>query len=101
MYTMNTQTFKNHFDTKPKPEYFDKFVDALKEGASNRYVLTPDDEVMEVWLQDSIYELAELQSSALSWLDHHRYMSQKYSDEEVHTRLFTAFVEKITHAKEI
>ena len=56
---------------------------------------------VEVWLQDSIYELAELQSSALSWLDHHSYMSQKYSDEEGHTRLFTAFVEKITHAKEI
>ena len=37
---------------KPKPEYFDQFVDALKEGAPNSYVLTRDDEVMEVWLQD-------------------------------------------------
>jgi hypothetical protein len=47
---------------KPKPEYFDQFVDALKEGAPNSYVLTRDDEVMEVWLQDSIDELAEQQT---------------------------------------
>ena len=49
---------------KPKPEYFDQSVDVLKEGAPSSYVLTRDDEVMEVWLQDSIDELAEQHPSS-------------------------------------
>ena len=90
-YQMKTMTMV-YF--KPKPEYFDQFVAALKNGAKNSYVLTRDDEVMEVWLKDSIDELAEQQPSALSWLDRHRYMLQEYSADEGHTRPFTAFVEQ-------
>ena len=79
---------------KPKPEYFDEFVDALKNSASNSYVLTRDGEVIEVWLKDSVDALAEQQPSALDWLDRHRYMLQEYSNDEGHTRPFTAFVEQ-------
>ena len=79
---------------KPKPEYFDQFVAALKKSAPNSYVLTRDKEVMEVWLQDSIDALAEQQPAALSWLDRHRHMLKEYSKGEGHTRPFTAFVER-------
>ena len=79
---------------KPKPEHFDAFVDALKNSAPDSYILTRDEEVMEVWLKDSVDELAEQQPSALDWLDRHRYMLQEYSKEEGHTRPFTAFVEQ-------
>ena len=79
---------------KPTPEYFDQFITALRRGAPNSYVLTRDEEVMEVWLRDSIDELAEQQPSALSWLDRHRHMLKEYSEEEGHTRPFTAFVEQ-------
>ena len=79
---------------KPKPEHFDAFVDELKNSAPDSYILTRDAEVMEVWLKDSVDELAEQQPSALDWLDRHRYMLQEYSKEEVHTRPFTAFVEQ-------
>ena len=79
---------------KPKPEYFDKFVDAKKLSVPNSYILTRDEEVLEIWLKDSVDELAKQQSSALDWLDRHRYMLEEYSPEEGHTRPFTAFVEQ-------
>ena len=79
---------------KPKPEYFDKFVDALKLSVPNSYILTRDEEVLEIWLKDSVDELAEQQPSALDWLERHRYMLKEYSPEEGHTRPFTAFVEQ-------
>ena len=79
---------------KPKPEHFDEFVASLKKSAPDSYVLTRDEEVMEVWLKDSVDELAEQQPSALDWLDQHRYMLQEYSNEEGHTSPFTAFVEQ-------
>tara|TARA_B100001093_G_scaffold433049_1_gene429818 strand:- start:56 stop:349 length:294 start_codon:yes stop_codon:yes gene_type:complete len=79
---------------KPKPEYFDQFVDALKLSVPNSYILTRDEEVLEIWLKDSVDELAEQQPGALDWLDRHRYMLEEYSPEEGHTRPFTAFVEQ-------
>ena len=43
---------------------------------------------------DSIEELTDSQSEGLEWLDEHRYMLQKYSPEEGHTRPMTAFREQ-------
>ena len=77
---------------KPKPEYFDEFLDTFKLSAPNSYILTRDEEVLEIWLKDSLDKLAEQQPGALDWLDRHRYMLEEYSSEEGHTRLFTAFV---------
>ena len=79
---------------KPKPEYFEQFVDALKLTVLNSYILTRDEEVLEIWLKDSVDELAEQQPSALDWLDRHRYMLEEYSPEEGHTRPFTDIVEQ-------
>ena len=77
---------------KPKPEYFDEFLDTLKLSAANGYIVTRDEEVLEIWLKASLDKLAEKQRGALDWLNRHRYMLEEYSSEEGHTRLFTAFV---------
>ena len=77
---------------KPKPEYFDEFLNTFKFSAPNGYILTRDEEVLEIWLKASLDKLAEKQPGALDWLDRHRYMLEEYSSEEGHTRLFTAFV---------
>ena len=79
---------------KPKPEYFDEFLNTLKFSAPNGYILTRDEEVLEIWLKDSLDKLAEQQPGALDWLDRHRYMLEEYSSEEGHTRPSTAFVEQ-------
>ena len=50
---------------RPKPEYFDQFVDALKLSVPNSYILTRDEEVLEIWLKDSVDELAEQQPGTL------------------------------------
>ena len=79
---------------KPKPEYFDEFLNTFKLSAPNVYILTSDEEVLEIWLKDSVDELAEQQPGALDWLDRYRYLLEEYSSEEGHTRPFTAFVEQ-------
>jgi hypothetical protein len=79
---------------KPKPEYFEQYVEALKKSSPESYILTRDDEVIEIWLQPSVEKLAEQQSEALDWLDDHRYMLEEYSPEEGHTRPYTAFGEQ-------
>ena len=79
---------------KLKPEYFEQYVDALKKSSPDSYILTRDDEVIEIWLQPSVETLAEQQPEALDWLDAHRYMLEEYSREEGHTRPYTAFVEQ-------
>ena len=79
---------------KPKTEYFDQFVAYLKETVIYRYVLIHDNEIMEIWLEDSIDGLAEQQPSALSWLDRHWIILRENSEKERHTRTFTAFVKK-------
>ena len=88
MKTMTTAKFK------PKPEYFDKFLDALKLNAQNSYILTRDENVLEIWLKNSIDELAKQQPGAFDWLDRQVYMLEEYSPEERHNRPFTAFVER-------
>jgi hypothetical protein len=67
---------------KPKPEYFEQYVEALKKSSPDSYILTRDDEVIEIWLQQSVEKLAEQQLEALDWLDDHRYMLEEYSPEE-------------------
>ena len=53
-----------------------------------------DEEVIEVFISDSIEELTDSQPEGLEWLDEHRYMLQQYSPEEGHTRPMTAFIEQ-------
>ena len=79
---------------KPKPEYFEHHVEALKKSSPESYVFTRDDEVIEIWLQPSVEKLAEQQSKALDWLDDHRYMLKEYPPEVGHTRPYTAFGEQ-------
>ena len=74
---------------KPNPEYFDDFVAALKKISPGAYVLTRDEEVIEVFISDSIEELTDSQPEGLEWL-----MLQQYSPEEGHTRPMTAFIEQ-------
>ena len=79
---------------KPNPEHFDDFVGALKKISPGSYVLARDEEVIEVFIMDSIEELTASQPEGLEWLDEHRYMLQEYSPEEGHTRPMTAFIEQ-------
>ena len=79
---------------KPKPEHFDKFLDTLKLNAPNNYILTRDENVLEIWLKDFVDELVEQQLGAFDWLDRQVYILEEYSPEERHTRPFTAFVEQ-------
>ena len=79
---------------KPKPKYFDSYVKALKKISPNSYILTRDEEVIEIWIMDSIEELADAQPEGLEWLDDHRHMLQEYSAAEGHTRPYTAFIEQ-------
>ena len=77
---------------KPKPEYFDAYVAAIKITWPADYILTRDEEVIHVLVSDSIEELTDSQPKGLEWLDQHRYMLQEYSPEEGHTRPYTAFI---------
>ena len=72
MKTMTTAKFK------PKPEYFEKFLDALKLNAQNSYILTRDENVLEIWLKNSIDVLAKQQPGAFDWLDRQVYMLEEY-----------------------
>ena len=64
---------------KPNPEYFDDFVAALKKISPGAYVLTRDEEVIEVFISDSIEELTDSQPEGLEWLDEHRYICLLYT----------------------
>ena len=44
---------------KPNPQHFDDFVAALKKISPGAYVLTRDEEVIEVFISDSIEELTD------------------------------------------
>ena len=79
---------------KPKPEYFYLYVEALKKISPDSYILTRDEEVIEIWIMDSIEDLTEAQPEGLDWLDEHRHMLQEYSRAEGHTRPYTAFIEQ-------
>ena len=79
---------------KPKPEYIEQYVEALKKSSPDTYVLTREDKVIEIWLQPSVEKLAEQQLEALDWLDDHRYTLKEYSTEEGDTRPYMAFVEQ-------
>ena len=69
---------------KPNPEYFDDFVAALKKISPGAYVLTRDEEVIEVFISDSIEELTDSQPEGLEWLDEHRYMPVAYTHLRAH-----------------
>ena len=79
---------------KPKPEYSEQYIDALKKSSSDSYIITRDDGFFEIWLQPSVEKLAEQQLEAFDWLDDHRYMLEEYSPAEGNTRPYTAFVEQ-------
>ena len=79
---------------KPSPEHFDDFIAALKKISPDSYVLARDEEVIEVFIRNSIEELTDLQTEGLEWLDEYRFMLREYSPEEGHTRPMTAFIEQ-------
>ena len=66
----------------------------LKSGDSLCYIISRDEEIFQIWLNDSIDQLIDFQPDALTWLDEHRYMRQEFSQEEGHTIARTGFVEK-------
>ena len=80
---------------KPKPNYFDDWVTALKNALKGHehYVLTRDDEVFQIWVTDAIEDLADFQHAGLTFLDEHRYMLQEYSADS-HSIPITAFIEQ-------
>ena len=54
---------------KPKPNYFDDWVTALKNALKGHehYVLTRDDEVFQIWVTDAIEDLADFQHAGLTF----------------------------------
>ena len=80
---------------KPKPEYFDEYLTALKDAlrGHEHYLLTRDEEIFQIWVTDGIDDLADFQDAGLSFLDEHRHMLKEYS-EGSHSIPITAFVEQ-------
>ena len=70
------------------------FLRKLKSGDSPCYIISRDEEIFQIWLNDSIDQLVNFQPDALTWLDEHRYMLHEFSQEEGHTIAMTGFVEK-------
>ena len=79
---------------KPKTQHYETFLRELKSGDSPCYIISRDEEIFQIWLNDSIDQLVNFQPDALTWLDEHRYMLQEFSQEEGHTIAMTGFVEK-------
>ena len=78
---------------KPKPEHFDEYVEALKKISPDSYICSRDEEIIQVFVNNSIEALTDTQPEDLEWLDQHRHMLQEYSAEEGHSRPYTAFIE--------
>ena len=78
---------------KPKPEHFDEYVEALKKISPDSYICSRDEEIIQVFVNNSIEALTDTQPEDLEWLDQHRHLLQEYSAEEGHSRPYTAFIE--------
>lgn len=80
---------------KPKPEYFDQYLSALKKALKGHehYILTRDEEIFQIWVSEGIDDLASFQDAGLTFLDYHRYMLQEYSKDS-HSIPTTAFIEQ-------
>ena len=70
------------------------FLRELKSGDSPCYIIFIDEEIFQIWLNDSIDQRVDFQPDAFNWLDEHRFMLREFSQEEGHTIAITGFVEK-------
>ena len=66
----------------------------LKSGERPCFIISRDEEIFQIWLNDKIDQLVDFQPVALTWLDEYRYMLQEFSHEEGHTKAMMGFVEK-------
>lgn len=83
---------------KPKPEFFDKFLDDVLNDGTHSYVVVREDEIYQFWITDSIDAISEAQPDALDWLDERRHMLQEFSDGHGHTKSWTGLVYKDPNA---
>ena len=69
---------------KPKPEFFDQFLNELLEPeediGTKYYSIVRDDEIFQFWIFGGIEEIAEMQVLGLKWLDARRYMLREYKE---------------------
>ena len=77
---------------KPKPEYFDAFVQELKQASTapertailNSFVMTKDDEVFSIVIRHAD-KLEEDAKRGVQTLDGMRHMLQEYNEVDRHT----------------
>ena len=95
MKTISTVRFR------PRPEYFDRVANKLKDRADHWagrgttakvYLVQDDDELIFQIILDGMDTLIENQDEALAYLDTIRKYLIEYSEEEGHTSARTAFI---------
>ena len=82
-----------HF--KPKLEYFDQRLKALKDALKGHehYILTRDREVFQDWVSYGIADLADFQYAGLSFFDECRHILEEYEGGSLSMPI-NAFIEQ-------
>ena len=78
---------------KPEPEHSDEYVEAIKKISPDRLIRSRDEEIIQVFFNNCSEAFTYTQPENLEWLDQHIHILQECSAEEVHSRMYTAFIE--------
>lgn len=68
---------------KPKSEHFDDHVEALKKISPDGYICSRDEDVIQVFVNNSIEAPTNTQPEDLGWFDQHRHVLHEYRTKKV------------------